>query len=417
MAISLVMVPLTLTCLDNNTFGVWTTLSSLLTLIAFFDIGLGNGLRNKLTEALSVNDTLLAQSYISTAYVLFGSIQIILIALFVVINSVIPWPKILNTSLDQVLLRKLSLILFVGVSLKLVLDLLTFTLYAKQATAKAGLILLLTNLGALVGLLVLTRSNKSSLLWLSVITASSPIIVLSIASIIFYSNSLLTLKPKLTLFKKEYVSRLLGLGSRFFLIQLAVIIIFYSDNLIIAHLFGPSEVTTYNISYRYFNIINTLFAILIAPYWSAFTEAHIQGEYIWMQRSYKRLWLLWVGVVILVFIWFLAAPTAYALWIGNRVHIPWQLNLFMGLSIIITCLNNVTIVVINGLSKIKLQLLLATFSAIINIPLCIFLGKYLDMGSAGVILATSISLSCGSLTSLIQAQRLLNQTATGIWNR
>ena len=255
------------------------------------------------------------------------------------------------------------------------------------------------------------------MLGLSILTSFSPIVVLIGASIVFYKGTLSTLRPRLSLFSKQYVHGLLGLGSKFFLIQMAVIVIFYSDNIVITQLFGPSEVTTYNIAFRYFNIINTLFAIVIAPYWSAFTEAYTKGEYFWMKGNYNRLWRLWAGVVVLVIIWVIVAPVAYSLWVGERVQVSWQLNVCMGLSVIIACLNNVTVVVTNGLSKIKLQLFSATFSAIANIPLSILLGKYLGMGSAGVILATSLCLCTGSITGIIQARRLINQTATGIWNR
>ena len=417
MGISLVMVPLTLTCLDNKTFGVWTTLSSLLTLLTFFDIGLGNGLRNRLAEALSANDSTLARSYVSTAYVLFGGVQLFLLVLFLITNTIIPWPTILNTSLPVAQLRQVALVLFIGVSLKLVFDLLTFALYARQETAKAGLLLLLTNLVTLAGLLGLTYVKRGNLITLSFLNAISPLLILLTASLLLYGGSLRSLQPSWRLVKKQYVTGLLGLGSKFFIIQLAVIVIFYSDNLIIAQLFGPEEVTSYSISFRYFNIINILFSIAITPFWSAFTEAYNKQEYNWMRASYQRLWWLWLGVVVLAGCWVIMAPYAYKVWIGDRVQISRLLSLCMGLSVIIACLNNVTVVVTNGLGKIKLQLISSVFSALINIPLSVVLGKYLNMGSSGVILATSLSLIIGSTTGLLQARRLINQTATGIWNR
>ena len=54
--VSLVIVPLTLNYLNPTEYGVWLTLSSIMTWINLFDIGLGNGLRNKLTEALTLGD-------------------------------------------------------------------------------------------------------------------------------------------------------------------------------------------------------------------------------------------------------------------------------------------------------------------------------------------------------------------------
>lgn len=53
---SLLIVPMTLSYLNSYEYGVWLTLSSILSWIYILDIGLGNGLRNKLTEALAIKN-------------------------------------------------------------------------------------------------------------------------------------------------------------------------------------------------------------------------------------------------------------------------------------------------------------------------------------------------------------------------
>lgn len=50
--VSLVLVPLTLSYLTPFDYGVWLTLNSILVWLDFFDVGLGNGLRNKLSNVL-----------------------------------------------------------------------------------------------------------------------------------------------------------------------------------------------------------------------------------------------------------------------------------------------------------------------------------------------------------------------------
>jgi O-antigen/teichoic acid export membrane protein len=417
MGINLLLVPLTLRCLGNTTFGVWTTLSSLLTLLAFLDIGLGNGLRNRLTEALSKNDLLLARSYVSTAYAVYGGLQAVLLLLFGLGHTYLPWAALLNTTVDDRLLRQLALILFVGVSLKLVLDLLTFVFYARQQPAKAGLLLLLTNALMLAGVYWLAEADRGSLLNLGVVQAACPVLVLLIASVWQFTGPLRHLRPTWPLVRMQHLRGLLGLGIRFFVIQMAVIVIFYSDNLLITHLFGPAEVTPYTIAFRYFGVISTLFSILLTPFWSAFTEAHVRDDYGWMQRTYRRLWLFWGGAIALILIWIVTAPTAYALWIGKRVVVPGLLSICMGIATAITCFNNIVVVVINGLGKIRIQLLTAIASAVVNVPLCVLLGQYAGMGSGGVALATALSLLIGSVVCFLQAEKLLSRTAVGLWNR
>jgi len=54
--LSFLLVPLTINYLDIEQYGIWMTLLSVMSWVAFFDIGLGNGLRNKLGKAIAEND-------------------------------------------------------------------------------------------------------------------------------------------------------------------------------------------------------------------------------------------------------------------------------------------------------------------------------------------------------------------------
>src|SRR5665647_2891168 len=60
-AISLVLVPLTINYINPSRYGIWLTLSSIIAWFSFFDIGFGNGLRNKFAEALAEGQEELAR--------------------------------------------------------------------------------------------------------------------------------------------------------------------------------------------------------------------------------------------------------------------------------------------------------------------------------------------------------------------
>ena len=72
--ISLLIVPITINYLNSEQYGIWLTLSSTVAWIAYFDIGLGHGFRNKFAEAKANGDLILARKYVSTTYAILGII-------------------------------------------------------------------------------------------------------------------------------------------------------------------------------------------------------------------------------------------------------------------------------------------------------------------------------------------------------
>jgi O-antigen/teichoic acid export membrane protein len=98
MICTFLLIPITINYLDSESYGVWLTLTSFISWFSFFDIGLGNGLRNKFAEAKAKGDYSLARGYISSAYFTISSIGLGLIIVFYGINSYIDWSVFFNTS-------------------------------------------------------------------------------------------------------------------------------------------------------------------------------------------------------------------------------------------------------------------------------------------------------------------------------
>lgn len=53
MASSFLAIPLMIGYLGQEQFGVWSTLLTVISWVVFFDLGVGNGLRNKVAESLA----------------------------------------------------------------------------------------------------------------------------------------------------------------------------------------------------------------------------------------------------------------------------------------------------------------------------------------------------------------------------
>ena len=85
------LVPLMLHYLDASLYGIWLAISSILLWLSFFDLGVGNGLRVRLSKALAEDNLEMARTFISTAYATVTIVFILIMILFWIINPFINW--------------------------------------------------------------------------------------------------------------------------------------------------------------------------------------------------------------------------------------------------------------------------------------------------------------------------------------
>lgn len=416
-AIGLTLVPLTINYLNPTKYGIWITLSSLISWFSFFDIGLGNGLRNKFAEAIAIGEHKLARIYVSTTYAVISLIATVLFIVFYPINTFINWNNILNTDTEVVTsseLNKLALILFAFFCLRLVFKLITTILTADQRPAKASLFDLIGQIIALVLIFILTKITEGSLVYLGLVLSASPVFVLILSSFWFYSGKYRKYRPSITFVDFSKAKILLNLGFKFFVIQVAAILLYQTNNIIITQLYGPEQVTPYNIAFKYFSVITMIFSIAVTPFWSAFTEAWVKKEIHWIENIVKKLILLWGILTLTGVLMVVLSSYVYSIWIGDKVFIPVTISFLVFLWMVTNTWNNIYSNFLNGIGKIKLQFYLGISAAIINIPLAIFLGKRL--GIEGVLIANVILGFIGALIYPIQYKKLMKNKAKGIWN-
>lgn len=415
---SFLLVPLTIDYLGTENYGIWLTLSSFILWFSFFDIGLGNGLRNKFAEAKALGNYSKAQAYVSTAYYTIGIISIVLMLLFFIINNFINWTLFFNTSsgLEQELSLLLPII-FAFFGLHLIVKLITTIYQADQHHSIQGKIQFFIQVLSLIVIWLLTKTNQSSLLLFGSVLSALPVLVLFGLNLFAFKKKYKKFQPKFSLWKKKHLKDITGLGFKFFIVQMAAIVLFSTDNYIIIKLFGPEEVVPYNIAFKYFSLVTMAFNIIITPYWSSFTEAFTKKDFEWIKRSVvniQKLWLLIpIGLVVMVIIadWF------YYLWIGDKVNVPFILNVSMAIFVSTFTYSMVYNYFINGVGKIKLHFIISIVIMLLNIPLSILFARYLEMGVSGIIIASSVCMVLNILFMPLQYYKLINNKATGIWNK
>jgi O-antigen/teichoic acid export membrane protein len=414
-AITFFLVPLSISYLGSEKYGLWLTIFSFIGWFSFFDFGIGNGLRNKLTITLNSDDTSLAKAYVSTAYFSMTVIMLLLIVLFIVPFYMIPWNSVFNYSGEESL-SKLIAIVYVIFSINLVLKMLTAIYYADQKSSLPGLIQFLGQFLIFISIYTLMKSDETSLVLYGGIVVGTQMIVFIFASFIAFLGKYSSIRPSLAFYDKSHLKEILSLGGKFFLIQITYVLIYSTDNFIINYFFGAHQVTVFNIAFQYFMIATIVMSLILEPYWSAFTSALENDEQKWIKNSLKNLLttatLLSVIVIIMIYI----ADIFYYYWIGDTVKVPFSLTVIIGILTILQIYMRPLFMFINGSGKVKIQMYLGVLLAFINIPLSILFAVYFNLGVPGVLLATVATRMIELIMYPIQVYRLVNKTAKGLWN-
>lgn len=413
--INLLLVPLTINYINATQYGIWLTISSIIQWLSFFDFGFAHGFRNKFAEAKAKNDIILARKYVSTTYAVLTIIFGLLFLVSIIINYFLDWSQILQISATyKSELSKIVFILVLFLCVQLVGNVFSVLLMADQKPALSSFILTLSQLLTLTVIFIMTKVSSGSLYHLSLVSASIPALVVIIISIFYYKTKYKELSPSFKYIDIGLSRNILGLGGKFFLIQLSMLFVLQLSNIILSRYQGPMAVTEYNIAYKYFSVLYMMFVIIFTPFWSAFTDAFTKNEYEWMRVTYKRLFkiaLLSIPAVVLLLI---ISPVVYKLWIGNsNVKISFLLSSLMSLYIVSLVFGNLCMSLINGTGKILLQTIIYIFFAIVSIPLMIFFCK--SWGVAGVTIVPIIVFLIQNIFGYIQLNKILKNKAAGVW--
>ena len=401
MLASFLAIPMMIRYLGQEQFGVWSTLLTVMSWIVFFDLGVGNGLRNKVAEALAKNDKVEAASYIASGYSLIGLIALLLWALVTGVSFFVHWQAVFNTqSIPETALRLTVQVAVFFVVLNFWIGLIGAILGAVQKTAMMALSQLVSNVFALLFVFVLTKTTAASITYLALAYGISLVIANIGLSRWFYQGHP-ELRPKPYL-DKQHVSPLLSVGMQFFTIQIAVLVIFMTDKMLITQFFGPEYVTQYDVVFKLFSVITFAHTLITAPLWSAYTDAYHRNDLFWIKHMLKKQIVIFGLIVLAVIAMVVLARPIIKLWIGHEFDVSFSLLISMGLLVLASTWNNIFGLVLGGIGKIRLGSIYTIFTALLNIPLSYFIAIKLGFGVAGIVLGTFLSIAISSIISPIQ---------------
>jgi len=414
--ISFLLIPLTIHYVDVGQYGIWLTISSMVIWINNFDIGLSNGLRNKMAHSLALNETENIVKYISTTYAILFMIGLFTFALLYVSGSYFNWNHLLNIKGSvNYNIWPIIVITLGAFCIQFFLQPINSVLIATHQPFKSALILLLGQALTLILIFLLTIFAKSSLLLLVIVVGGSPVFIFLVANIYVFSTQMRRYAPKFSAIDLKSAKSLFNVGGVFFLIQIGALVLYQTDNIVITRTLGPQDVTTFNLAYKYFSLSNVAFVIMLTPYWSAFTDAYAKNDMAWIKQSISKMRMLWLytsGVTVALYLF---SPIFYKWWIGNSVTIPNSVSLSMTVFMIGVNWQGIFATALNGIGKLKIQLIMVIVTALINIPLSVYLVN--SIGLYGTVIANIFLVIIINVFLTYQVNLIINKKATGIWDK
>ena len=367
---------------------------------------------------MATGDKHSARVYLSTSYAILGIIMAVACIVFLGVNRFLDWSEILKVDHSKAAeLQKVMAIIFGAFCMQLVVKLISSMLLAVHQAAAAGAINTICSILTLIAVYVLSRTTMGSLLYLAIAVSVINIIVPLVLSLWYYNTRYKEYAPSLKYVNFKYARKLMDVGVMFFLFQSTALIVVATDNFIITRLYGPDQVPPYNTALKYFSPITVGFSIISTPLWSAYTEAYAQHDMAWIRRITNKMIRIWFLVLLALIPMILLSDFAYPLWVGDTIKVPTILSACVGLYVLLSSWNQIFGNFINGIGKMRVAFYLTIITAIVNIPLCIFLAKYCNLGVTGVILASCISLLPDIIVLPIQYYKIIHNKASGVWNK
>lgn len=378
---------------NEELYGVWLTISSLLTFAFLFDLGIGNGLRNKLTAAINDKNSLLANQYISTTYILMTIPTFIMIMGSLIIFPHISWDVLFNISsqsLSNNYFVNLTIIVFSLFSIQFYFSLIFAVLHSLFKSYMISVLQFLIYIVNIIIITILYFVDVNSLILMATFYVGSAVLVLLISTIVLFKYG--SLKFSFKLFEWSLVKDLLNVGLHFLVLQFAIIVLFNTDNIIISKFLGAGEVPAYQITYKLLSLFTIILGIILTPIWSLMIEYNTSKNYEKMKTTSKKIVYLFIILSIGTIILTVLSPYIIKLWLGEPLNLTGELLISLCLFVILHMWCNIYQSILNGLNRLGIQVITYGIAAVLNIPLSIFLVQNTELGIVAIILGSIISM-------------------------
>ena len=412
--ISILSVPLTLNYLNQDVYGIWLTIFSIMNWLMYFDGGLGSGLKNKITESKAHNEIKKIKTFVSTSYFILTITVFILIILFSIINNFLDWNLILNVNILKYNFNNFIFYIFIILCFQFLFRLIESILIADQRSSEADFINFISSIISISFFYFFKNNFNDKLLFTGITFCLTPVLVNFIYSIILFKFRYKDYSPSVKYIEIGHYKELMKLGSKFFIIQICNLITIGTINLLISNSVNPSMVVVYNLTYKYFGFTLMGFTVITNSIFTSFNDAYNNADFFWIKKSVQQIQYVSYFIIFIILLLVIFSKTILNIWVGNTIYISSSTILLMALYYIIIIIVTVYSTFISGIGKIKIAYYFSILNTILFLPVTYFSGKY--FGLNGILVSQIILNSPGLFWLPKQYNLIINKNAKGIWN-
>lgn len=398
-ACSLLAVPLVVTQLGVNGFGMWAVCQTLVVWIQSLDLGLGLGLQNQISHAVTPDER-------ANAARSAGALQATMLAaatLFIVaaLTAIWWWPGLLLVfgpdlaASDAALGRALLVI----TALTMAASLLAQTVLRTAAGMELlGQLSGVQSAGSLIGLVVLAAGPAlalSPLVGIAVIALLPVLAQLGVGLLLLQHPQRQWARPVPGWNGSDW-RRLFTIGGWFFLSQIASLVIFQTNVVIVSGQLGVVEAGSFQVTASIFALLVLGQGVVLNALWPAIANAWAAKDRAWIANTYRWAAGASVALIGLTVALAMAAPWLVETWTSETTLRP-QPVLAWGLAT--TCATtlwaNLHATCLNAIGAVRQSAVLALIQAAINLAAVLLAIRW--WGAVGVAWASAI---CAAVSSV-----------------
>ncbi len=406
----LITVPLTIRYLGTERYSLWMTISSVVAMMAFADLGIGNGLLNAVSDTHGRDDHATAARYVSSAFFMLSAIGALVLLLTLAGYRIIPWAAIFNVN-SALAIREAAPACAVFIACFAVNLPLGVVQRVQLGIQEGYSTHIWTGIGSVIGLagILVAIHMRAGLPWLVVCMAGGPIIASAMNGAVLFGVQRPWLRPRFSYASSGAAKRVFSTGLMFFIMQIAITIGYQADNLVVAQVLGADKVAQYAVPFKLFSISPMLLAMIMMPLWPAYGEAIARGDKGWIIKTLKRSLILGLAIslpanaLLIVF----GRQIVHG-WVGPRIAPTLPLLWGLGIWGVMTGISWPLGMFLNGINAVRFQAACGSVMAASSIVLAIFLTR--RVGVPGAVYAMSLAQGlCVLLPVALYMPRLLNR--------